>query len=319
MNTLKCSDVDQLKNAVNQGEAEGQHHRGQRSFAATAVSPFREGGEALQQLNTARILQVFQPEVERIGPGSRRELVDEGFVCVGVLHTPGCADPRRPEWGLGKAVANRPDVRKRIRNRGVLDDVAWRVSGLVRQASEARSDQRHVARGAFGNEELRLPGNHIAVPIEDGAQIDQRWRALWIPAMLVGAHPLHADWPTDSAGQQRRIAGRVFVPVATVTAGALDIDAAHTLDRQVQHRRKLLFEIVRGLRGGPAGQLPVLNLGDRAGRANRGVGVDGKVVRRLQRLCPLRQRLLDVANIAGDIVLVDLGRTDVLVELLLLG
>src|SRR4029077_18279482 len=118
MNTLKCSDVDQLKNAVNQGEAEVQHHRGQRSFAATAVSPFREGGEALQQLNTARILQVFQPEVERIGPGSRRELVDVGFVCVGVLHTPGCADPRRPEWGLGKAVANRPDVRKRIMNRG---------------------------------------------------------------------------------------------------------------------------------------------------------------------------------------------------------
>jgi hypothetical protein len=144
MNTLKCSDVDQLKNAVNQGEAEGQHHRGQRSFAATAVSPFREGGEALQQLNTARILQVFQPEVERIGPGSRRELVDEGFVCVGVLHTPGCADPRRPEWGLGKAVANRPDVRKRIRNRRVLDECCL-ARKRSREAGQ-RGSQRSAAR-----------------------------------------------------------------------------------------------------------------------------------------------------------------------------
>ena len=47
--------------------------------------------------------------------------------------------------------------------------------------------------------------------------------------------------------------------------------------------------------------------------------MDCKVVGRLQRLCALRQRLLDVTNIAGDVVLVDLGRADVLVELLLLG
>src|SRR6185437_2435260 len=115
-------------------------------------------------------------------------------------------------------------------------------------------------------------------------QIDQRRWALWIPAMLVGAHPLHADWPTDSAGQQRRVAGRVFVPVATVTAGALEVDAAHTLDRQVHHRCELFFEIVRGLRGGPTGQLTVLDLYDRTGRADRPVGVDGKIVRRLQNL-----------------------------------
>src|SRR6185312_8845634 len=116
------------------------------------------------------------------------------------------------------AVADRPDVRESISYCRVLDDVARRVGRLVRQASEARRDEWHVARGAFGNEELRLPGDHLAVCVQAGAQIDQRRWALWIPAMLVGAHPLHADWPTDSAGQQRRVAGRVFVPVATVTA-----------------------------------------------------------------------------------------------------
>ena len=87
-----------------------------------------------------------------------------------------------------------------------------------------------------------------------------------------------------------------------------------------EHRRELLAQIVRRLRGGPAGELAVLELGDRAGRADRAVRVDGEIVGRGQRLgAAWRQRLVRVADIAGHVVLDDLGGADILPELRLLG
>ena len=54
---------------------------------------------------------------------------------------------------------------------------------------------------------------------------------------------------------------------------------------QVRRRVDELFaQVMRRLRGRPGGQLPILELRHRAGRPDRAVGVDGEIVRGLDRL-----------------------------------
>src|SRR6516225_8021037 len=89
----------------------------------------------------------------------------------------------------------------------------------------------------------------------------------------------------------RSVRRRILVAVAAVAAGAFDIDAAHAVGAHAEHGSELLAQTVGCLRGRPGRQLAVLELGHRAGRPNRTVRVDGKVVRGLQRLGGVRQRL----------------------------
>src|SRR5438034_715322 len=72
--------------------------------AAGTRGPVGELGEALQQLDAARIVEVAQPEVERIHADGRSELVDEALVRESVLHSSRRADPRRAEGRLGEPV-----------------------------------------------------------------------------------------------------------------------------------------------------------------------------------------------------------------------
>ena len=47
--------------------------------------------------------------------------------------------------------------------------------------------------------------------------------------MLVRARPLHAHRLTDGFRKQRRVCRRIFMAIAAVAAGAVDIDAAHVV------------------------------------------------------------------------------------------
>ena len=49
--------------------------------------------------------------------------------------------------------------------------------------------------------------------------------------MLVRARPLHAHRLTDGFRKQRRVCRRIFMAIAAVAAGAVDIDAAHVVER----------------------------------------------------------------------------------------
>src|SRR5208282_6905347 len=75
---------------------------------------------------------------------------------------------------------------------------------------------------------------------------------------------------------------------------------------------------MRPLAGGPAGEFAVLDFRNGAGRPYGAVRVDGKIIGRAQPFGGLSERRLGVADVAGDIVLVDLGATDMLPQFALL-
>src|SRR5215469_8395848 len=108
---------------------------------------------------------MLQAKLKWVGANCSGELVHEGLVGEGVLHTPGRADPGRTEGRLCQTVAGRSDVGEGIGDGRILDDVAGGERRLVRQARQARRDERYVAGGAFGDEELRLPGDHVALRV----------------------------------------------------------------------------------------------------------------------------------------------------------
>src|SRR5262249_1951163 len=100
---------------------------------------------------------MLQAKLKRVDANCSGELVHEGLVGEGILHTPGRADPGRTEGRLCQTVAGRPDVGESVGDGRILDDVAWCERRLMREAREARRDKRHVAGGTFGDKELRLP------------------------------------------------------------------------------------------------------------------------------------------------------------------
>ena len=206
-----------------------------------------------------------------------------------------------------------------ILDRGVAGDAARREHIGVGQLAQLRRGQRHDAGGALRNEKLRVPRRHRALVVERRLQVDQRRRALRVPAVLVVAAPLHPHRRADLAGEQRGVAGGILVAVAAIAARALDVDAAHVLRLHLRHDAELLGEVVRRLAGGPAGQLAVVPFGDGAGRADRAVGMNGEVVGGFQRLCRARHRRLGVAFGLRDVFVEHLGVAHVVPKFGLLG
>ena len=96
-----------------------------------------------------------------------------------------------------------------------------------------------------------LTPSGLTVAVEPAMQVDQCKRPFRVPTVLVRAHPLHADRPARGARQERGVRSGVFVAVAAIAARAVDIDAADIGYRHRQHRRELLAQEVRRLRGGP--------------------------------------------------------------------
>ena len=136
--------------------------------------------------------------------------------------------------------------------------------------------------------------------------------------MFVLAHPLHTHRSPDGAGKQGCVRGGVFMAVAAVAAGAVHVDGADIAVLHGKHGRKLQAEIVRGLAGRPASELAIFKLRDSTRWAYRAMSVDGEVVGGADPPGGLLESLLGVANVAGYVVLVDLGGADKLPELALI-
>jgi hypothetical protein len=94
------------------------------------------------------------------------------------------------------------------------------------ESGKIGADQRDEASRAVRHEQFRFPGGHAAVAIQPGPHIEKRRWTLGVPAMLAGAHPLHAHRFADCARKQRCIAGGILMPIAAVTACAFHVNAA---------------------------------------------------------------------------------------------
>ena len=274
--------------------------------------PFRQGGGAVEHFDAALVvgIEIFQPELDGVSVCRRSKFVDEALVGVGVLHSPRRPDPGRAERRRCKPAAHRLHVGELVGDRRVLENVAGRDVFAGGHACQCRGDQRHVeaAGGLLRNEEFRFPGGNRACAIHGSAQIDERRRALGVPPVLVGARPLHPHRPPDRFRQQRRVRGGILVPVAAIAAGPFDVDAANAVGGDAEHGRELLAQIVRRLRGRPRGQLAILEFGDRTGRPDRAVRVDGEVVGGFERLgARLAHGLGSVTDVARHLVLGDLA------------
>src|SRR5256886_13563596 len=137
-------------------------------------------------------------------------------------------------------MADGVDVGERIGRRRILEDVA----GIQRRFSRQVGQRRGHEGQAFGDErdlgdpELRLPGDNVAGRVEPSGDVDERRRALGIPAVLVVPHPLHAHGPSHLAREQRGVGGRVLVAVAAIATGAVEVETArseeHTSELQSQ-------------------------------------------------------------------------------------
>jgi hypothetical protein len=95
--------------------------------------------------------------------------------------------------------------------------MCWPAGSAASVAGTSRYDRGR--RGRPWNEELGFPCSDVARTIHACAQVDQRRRSLWIPAMLVASRPLHAHRTPHGLGEQRRVACRIFMAVAAVAIG----------------------------------------------------------------------------------------------------
>ena len=113
--------------------------------------------------------------------------------------------------------------------------------------------------------------------------------------MFLLARQLHAHRPADGARQQHRVGGNVVGAVAAVAAGGLHPDHLDLGFAAMDQPRQLGAQMVRILRAGPDPGVILLIVGDRAGRADRGVHLIGPDVGPRHRLRGAGNRRIDVA------------------------
>src|SRR5262249_22581631 len=118
------ADVSAAKLVFHIGESASLHHVAGLRGAFRARLPAGALAQALQELAAARILEVLQPELQRIRADGHTDLIDEALVAVGVLHPSRRANPRRTEWRRGEPVRGGADIREGIRNRQRLENIS---------------------------------------------------------------------------------------------------------------------------------------------------------------------------------------------------
>src|SRR5262249_34117132 len=155
--------------------------------------PFCERSNAVKHLNTALVvgIEIFQAKLYRVGICRRAQLIHKAFVRPDVLHAARRPDPRRPKRRGLQSSAYRLHVGELVGDRRVLEDVAGGDVVLLWQTGKGSRRKRHeeATSALLRDEEVRLPRRDITGVIHARTDIDQRWRALWLPAMLVGARP----------------------------------------------------------------------------------------------------------------------------------
>ena len=197
----------------------------------------------------------------------------------------------------------------------VEDRVLPQVEGRHprRAPGEDAPDDRGLEEG--GDPRLVVPADDLAARVETSAQLMDGCRAFGIPAVLVMAHPLDADRLPDELRHQRRVDRGRIGSVAAVAARGLEGDDANVLDRDVEGVGDRRADDVGALRSRPDRGRPVLDVCDRAGRADRAVRLNRGGVLRVERTCGAGERLGRVAGACNNGVL-EAGRlANVRVEL----
>ena len=113
--------------------------------------------------------------------------------------------------------------------------------------------------------------------------------------MFLLAGQLHANRTAYGARQQHRVGGNVIGAVAAVAAGGFEPDYLDLGFAPVDQPRQFGAQMMRILRAGPDPGLLVLTVGDRAGRADRGVHLIGPDIGARHRLGSAGNRRIDVA------------------------
>jgi hypothetical protein len=150
--------------------------------------------QALQQLEPARVLQVADPNRERVRTRGRGNLVKKLSLPNGVLHTARSANPRRRQRVSTSQCAVSLLFGNAIRDAEPM--VVQRRSGAeLRQVGEHGRQQRdaRAPHRSFGHEYVRFPRRDPALVVDAGAIVEQQRRPFRIPAVLVLAHPLQPD------------------------------------------------------------------------------------------------------------------------------
>ena len=113
--------------------------------------------------------------------------------------------------------------------------------------------------------------------------------------MFLLTRQLHANGPADGARQQHRVGGHVIGAVAAIAAGGLHPDHLDLGFAAMDQPRQFGAQMVRVLRAGPDPGLVVLIIGDRAGRADRGVHLVRPDIGSRHRLRGAGNRRIDIA------------------------
>ena len=102
--------------------------------------------------------------------------------------------------------------------------------------------------------------------------------------MFLLAHPLHAHGPAGKRPREKRgIPARVVRGVVAVATGALRVDAAHAILRQVEHLGDRPTQRINALTVGPHRQRTVVEPGDGARRTDRSVHLIRSSIARFDR------------------------------------
>ncbi len=99
----------------------------------------------------------------------------------------------------------------------------------------------------------RVCSQAVTFPVESNPALhlmDHR-RAERLPAVLVRAHPLHADRRADGLGEQGCIGRGVVRAVVAVAAGRFHVDHVHGGGRQAEQLGDRALQLVDALRSGP--------------------------------------------------------------------
>src|SRR5574337_238705 len=246
-----------------------------------------------QHPDGARMLEILEPEFQRIVPGRRRQFVDEGLHREGGLELARRAHPRRDHADATLVVGRHLNVVERVL---VPDRGAAEILLADRLADQLRSEQAGVGKRRYPH--VMTPCHDVALRIERPLELlHERW-FFRIPAVRIPAHPLHAHRPAGGARHDRGVRHHVFQAIAPVLTRGLDPTDFDPVDRQSQQLGQIALRLMRHLRAAPDDGVVLADVGDGAFRTDRTMGFERREIRGLDRARGSLERLVDIA-VAG--------------------
>jgi hypothetical protein len=102
------ADIGAIELVLHKGDATAHRDVAALALRRRTAFPLGEACQPLQEFDTTRIVEVPQPELERVGAGCGGELIHEGLIGEGVLQASRGANPAWTERRLGQPVRDGP-------------------------------------------------------------------------------------------------------------------------------------------------------------------------------------------------------------------